>query len=1443
VVWSRLSLFCVGVSLFACGTAFGQATVTWVGAYSSNYFESTPANNQENWQDGIVPQYNGTDVLGFTVGVTVNNTLSLNSGAPGYAVAGLAVAGAGGSGESILITGPLTLLLGTDGIAISGYSASQSNLDIEGSLSLTSAQTWSLTNSLIEVDGAILSSESNLITISGSPGSSVILTSGASTFSGGISVNGSGTTLEVGASSTGSPGDVTSGPLGTGTLMLGTGTNFTTTGSGPYEIDNAISLCGGGTVTLLGASDGTVLTLGGMISGSSALEISNALDGSNTVTFTSGCSTFSGGVIVDAGNTTLVVGNSTTGSPGDLTSGPLGTGTLMLGAGTNFTTTGSGCYTIDNDISLCGGGTVTLLGGSDGTMLTLGGMISGSSALEISNALDGSNTVTFTSGCSTFSGGVIVDAGNTTLVVGNSTTGSPGDLDSGPLGTGTLMLGAGTNFTTTGSGCYTIDNDISLCGGGTVTLLGGSEGTMLTLGGMISGASTLEISTAGGDGSNTVAFTSGCSTFCGGVTVDAGNTTLAVGNSSTGTGSNVTSGPLGTGTLTLGDGTNLTTTGSGCYTIGNNINLSGGGAAIVYLLGSPGGTDGTMLTLAGMISGSSALEIEAPNEDSESPNSVYLTSGCSTFSGGVHMDPGYSGLFVGASSTGTGSNVTSGPLGTGTLTLGSGVDFETNGDGCFTIGNNISLCGGGTIYIEGAYGGNNLTLTGMITGCSELNVGYEDETNYLALSSACSTFSGGVSVEPGCTTLAVGASSTGTGSDVTSGPLGTGTLMLSSGNNLTTVDNGAFTIGNDISLCDEGTVYLMENSMGGSLTLGGMISGSSLLQIVASECETGNTVDFTSGCSTFSGGVSVLSGNTTLEVGASSVGSPGDLTSGPLGTGTLMLGDGSNFTTTGIGGYTIGNEITLCGGGTVTLLGGSSGTSLTLSGMISGGSELQIAAPSGDGANIVTLSSSCSTFCGGVTVEGGANVLIVGASGVGEAGDITSSPIGTGTLTMGDNSVLTTPAGTPITILNNIVLGASGGGNVVNLGGASSGTLTLMGTISDYCGPGALDIFGPVDLEGCNTYSGGTTVNSTTLTVGTNTGLGTGQVTANSSVLTFTSSSPVINQLSLVAGSTVNFAAGSTPSIIDMVSDTIGSGNVINLGSGSNTQLTIQVDDDPKYFGTINGNGSIVLTTNSEGELDLEGANTYTGGTRVGADTLLVAANNSALGTGAVTLCAGSAFGVAPAVTVANQINIPNDGVAIGGYGTINPATPQSITIQNGSGVTGGRGSLVTNGGSALSAVGALSFGPNASVVFGQGGGMQFSIINATGTPGTDYSAVNVAGNLNITAGTGEFLIQVVGVDSTGQIIGTANSFNPNLAYSWTLLSAGSITGNLSPTAFTVDATTYFSNPTNFGQFSVTETSNDLTLNFTPVPEPSTWLLMAGGLFALGGVAVRRRRT
>jgi PEP-CTERM motif len=488
-------------------------------------------------------------------------------------------------------------------------------------------------------------------------------------------------------------------------------------------------------------------------------------------------------------------------------------------------------------------------------------------------------------------------------------------------------------------------------------------------------------------------------------------------------------------------------------------------------------------------------------------------------------------------------------------------------------------------------------------------------------------------------------------------------------------------------------------------------------------------------------------------------------------------------------------------------------------------------------------------------INGSAQAIYIDASG-GVGGNISIN--GPHTLTLGnlglnmnqsDNSAISVASiGAPL------VLGA------VQTWLITNSQLTLTGQVS---GASALTITGSggassVSFGGNNTYSGGTTINNISVTVVHDQGLGTGPVTANGSTLTFNSNDPNLVNPNFSASSvtftrsggapsltgltmlssSIDFTASGTPSLIDMVSDAVGSTNTISLGAL--TALQVQVDSPAtQYFGTVTGGGGLNVTTGSAGELDLNGANTFSGGTTANASVLLVAGNDTAFGTGFVALNSGAALTVAPGVTVNNQIIVSN-GSTVSGYGTIAPASPDALFFQNGTTVVGGRGTLGSAAGTPVP--GTLTFGANASLTFGSNGIIQFSIMNAGGVAGTDYSAINAPNSslsINSTP-VSPFTVQLVSVNPGTHQVGIAN-FNNSLSYTWTLISASSISGYTGSNQFFVDTSTSFQNAVGGGTFSVSEIGNNLMLNFTPVPEPSTWALMASGLCALGA-AVRRRR-
>ena len=123
---------------------------------------------------------------------------------------------------------------------------------------------------------------------------------------------------------------------------------------------------------------------------------------------------------------------------------------------------------------------------------------------------------------------------------------------------------------------------------------------------------------------------------------------------------------------------------------------------------------------------------------------------------------------------------------------------------------------------------------------------------------------------------------------------------------------------------------------------------------------------------------------------------------------------------------------------------------------------------------------------------------------------------------------------------------------------------------------------------------------------------------------------------------------------------------------------------------------------------------------------------------------------------------------------------------------------------------------------------------------GTDNDTLSVSGLLSVTATPASpFSIALESINPGSGNLGPAN-FNMTQSYSWTLISAGSISG-FNAADFTVN-TSAFQNPLGGGSFVVGEIGNTLTLDFTPVPEPGTWTLMLGGLGALAA-AWRRRRS
>jgi len=389
-------------------------------------------------------------------------------------------------------------------------------------------------------------------------------------------------------------------------------------------------------------------------------------------------------------------------------------------------------------------------------------------------------------------------------------------------------------------------------------------------------------------------------------------------------------------------------------------------------------------------------------------------------------------------------------------------------------------------------------------------------------------------------------------------------------------------------------------------------------------------------------------------------------------------------------------------------------------------------------------------------------------------------------------------AGSDVTQLNNRIVLNNYASLTIQAGNSSEG-LSLTGDISGI-GYLLFSAGGPYSLSGNNTFDGGTQIDGedTTINANSDSPFGIGSLEVYSGAVLFSTQHPSIGSLS-GDGSTLSLAGGST--------------------------LTITQTDNTTFGGTISGTGAKLVKTGS-GSLTLSGTNTYDGGTVI-SQGQLVAGAVGAFGPGSVTLNGGN-LGVATDIIFTNPLTFGASGGTLSGNGTI--AAP----------ITAGTLVVLSPGNSP----GTLSF--TAGLTLAPAGTLVFQVQDAAGVAGTDYDLLAVSGvlagpgtSLDITATPGApFIVKLFSLDSGGNA-GAAANFNAAANYSWTFATAASGISGFASDRFVLDPTG-FTNGLAGGNFSITENGSSLVLNFTAVPEPPTWALLAAGSLA---TLARRRRT
>jgi len=520
----------------------------------------------------------------------------------------------------------------------------------------------------------------------------------------------------------------------------------------------------------------------------------------------------------------------------------------------------------------------------------------------------------------------------------------------------------------------------------------------------------------------------------------------------------------------------------------------------------------------------------------------------------------------------------------------------------------------------------------------------------------------------------------------------------------------------------------------------------------------------------------------------------------------------------------------------------------------------------------VELANPGSTYAGGTTLQSG--YLLVGGSSTVVGSTLTAGPLGIGSLTFngydyGNPATLVVTNSDGIILLNPIHFesGATGRFGVRSSDSGddddsarpvsefSNNSLTLAGNITGLAGY--------VQFTGQTTYTltgDNAGLHAGQIVIGDQGRLGETRVIATTASALGDSNTPILLNPGTdlvfsspeplgggeIAGipatspspAPINFSIGSISGGTPAGADT---SNLSHLTLEDGDSLTINQFHDGVLYANIGGPRSswdgdpteattASVTKNGSGILTLAGDNAFSGGLTINSGGI-IAATNTALGTGTVTINGGT-LGVKNNATIANALAFGPAGATLGGNAIF--TTP--ITV--GANVTLAPGN----------SPGILSF--TNGLTLAAGGTLSLDIVDLSRAAGVGYDTVNVTGGtLDLTATTANpFTIQINSLSALSNTLGALTT-DSSTAVSLTILQApGAITGLIG------DGTSGVSNlvldTTNFsayqgGTFSLSlggASNSALLLNFTPVPEPSTYALIGLGLAFVGWQLHRRCR-
>jgi len=534
--------------------------------------------------------------------------------------------------------------------------------------------------------------------------------------------------------------------------------------------------------------------------------------------------------------------------------------------------------------------------------------------------------------------------------------------------------------------------------------------------------------------------------------------------------------------------------------------------------------------------------------------------------------------------------------------------------------------------------------------------------------------------------------------------------------------------GNSFQLVNQGLITGGQGGIAG-IADGGAVGGTHLSGSSGLQGENGTPGTYGAG------GVGVVSS------GSSSITTSGIISGGLAGNGTtranaIELSGTNNILTLGSGYSFVGNVIS--NGGDTLSLGGNTDSRFSVNNIAS-----ILPTSWADNEQYFGFSNYVKTGSGTWILTGTTTVLTPWTINSGTLSVSNDGNLGAAgsNLTFGGGTLQNT---SEFSTARNILLNSSGSFQTLD-------NLTVTGLIS---GSGELIKTGSATLilTNNNTYTGGTTLSSGTLQLGSggSTGSITGNILNNASLVFNRSDSLTYGDVISGSGHFVQ-AGGGTLTLTGLNTYTGGTSvnsGTLQIGNGGTTgaiagnilnsaSLVFNRSDSLSYGGVVSGSGNFIKS--GEGILTLTGLNSYTGGTTINSGTLQIgnggttgAINSNILNNASLIFNRSDSLTYGSVISGTGNVAKSGDGILtlLGDNTYTGGTTINSGTLQLGNGGTTGAitGNVLNNGSLVFNRGDALTYG---NVISGAG-----SLANSGNGTLTLTGQNNYTGSTSITAGT-----------------------------------------------------------------------------------------------------------